>query len=427
MSKSSVLPARRFALVATSGLVLAITLTLTLIYRDGLTAFLAAREARRALAVGNLAAAEAPLDRWLHASPDSSEAHFLKARIALAGGHLEAATTHLDRAQWLGYPEGPADRLRALIWVRVGRFAEAEPVLIHHLNTTIDPDPEADEALARIFMESYRLGLAGKVIERWARDAPRDGKPYLWLTEIDRRLRGNMVEIQEQHYRAALQRDPQLWKARLGLAEVLRAMHRLDEAAREFASYAAHKPNDPAGPVGLGRVALEQGELKAAASHLDRALALAPDDPSALKDRALIDIRLGDDASAVLRLSKAIRADPLDAEPLYKRSLALTRLGRKDEAAIDTRNLAKLREEHAEVLLIRDRLMDEPDNLDVRYELARWMFDHGRDDEGLRWVRQILAVQPGHPATHQLLAEYYDHLGDSGLANYYRLNAARPQ
>ena len=423
MSKPPGLPARRVALVAASGLALTAGLALAVGGRDGVTAFLAAREARRAIAAGDLDAAGAPLDRWLRTRPDSPEAHFLRARVASSGGRLDEATSHLDRAQWLGYPEGPAARLRALIWVRAGRFAEAEPILVHHLGATTEPDPEADQALARVFMETYRLDLAGKVIERWARDAPRDGTPYLWLTEIDRRLSGDMVEVQERHYRAALGRDPRLWKARLGLAEVLRATHRLEEAAREFASCEAHDPADPAGPVGLGRVALERGDLGAAAAHLDRALALAPDDPSALKDRASIDIRSGDDASAVRRLTRAIEADPLDAEPLYRRSLALARLGRKVEADVDARNLARLRQEHAKILAIRDRLMDHPEDLNVRCEMARWMFEHGRDDEGFRWVRQILAARPGHPATHRLLAEFYDRRGDPGRANYHRLNA----
>ena len=295
--------------------------------------------------------------------------------------------------------------------------------MIRLLTASAAPDPEADEALARIFLESYRLEPAARVIERWIRDAPRDGKPYLWLTEVDRRLRGDHPEVMEEHYRTALKLDQGLDKARLGLADMLLEQRRLDEAAREYAAYVGRKPDDAIGHLGLGRVALGRGDVEDAARHLDRALALSPGDPVALKERALVDTRLGDDEAAVRRLSEAIRADALDDGSLYNRAIALRRLGRDAEAEADSRKLERLREDQAEVLKIREKLMADPKNNEVRSVLARWMFEHGRDEEGLRWVRQILAVDPRHRETNQLLVDYYERKGEPGRANYYRLMA----
>ena len=46
-------------------------------------------------------------------------------------------------------------------------------------------------------------------------------------------------------YREALRRDPSLDKARLGLADQLRAIRRHAQAATEYAAYLAHRPDDP--------------------------------------------------------------------------------------------------------------------------------------------------------------------------------------
>jgi tetratricopeptide (TPR) repeat protein len=380
----------------------------------------AARAARRAVARGQWAEATAPLERWLAVRPEAAEAHFLKAQAGFQLGHLAEAEHALDRAQWLGYPERPIYRLRALVLVRRRRFIEAEPILLHLLDESPEPDPQADEALTRVFLETYRLESAVKVIQRWIRDAPRDAKPYLWWTEVDRRLEVDNPEAMERHYRSALALDPGLDEARLGLADTLRHLHKSDEAIHEYETYLARRPDDAAGHIGLTQIALEQGAAAVAARHIERALELTPENPTALKLRADIDLRRGDDVAAVLRLDQAIRANPLDVDPLYKRSLVLSRLGRHEEASVDRLKLEQLRKDQVEVVKIRDRLIAAPDNNDIRYEMARWMLEHGRDDEAIRWIQTILASQPKHLQTLQLLTRYHERRGEIGLANYYR-------
>ena len=42
------------------------------------------------------------------------------------------------------------------------------------------------------------------------------------------------------------------------------------------------------------------------------------------------------------------------------------------------------------------------------------MLEHGHDDEGLKWTREILRADPNHVPTHRVLAEYYQKHGDLG-------------
>ncbi|WP_165220257.1 tetratricopeptide repeat protein [Aquisphaera insulae] len=386
------------------------------------------RAARAAIDQGRPVDALAHLDAWIRSRPDSAEAQFLKARAEFSLGHLPEAMQCLDRAEQLGHDARPLYRLRALVFTQAGLFIRAEPILLNLLNEATEPDPPLLEALARVYLETYRLEMAGKVIQKWIADSPRDPKPFLWQTEIDARLEEHNPQVEEQHFREALDRDPGLDRARLGLARALAKNRRDDEAIREFDIYIAANPDDPRGLLGLGELRLKRGELDAASSLIDRALELEPASHDATRQRASLDILRGDTSAALVHLTAAIESDPLDLDSLYQRMLIYGRLDRKQEAQADKDRVDKLRADQLEVVQLRDRMMTEPDRLEHRLKLASWMLEHGRDDQAIRWLRNILASQPRNPEANRLLADYHERRGESGLANHYRLlgETARP-
>ncbi len=381
---------------------------------------LAARQARRAIARAQFDRAIPLLDHWRALDPSSSEIPLLEAQARFEQGDFAPVGQLLDRAIWLGCPERPVFRLRALLLVKQGRFIEAEPILLNLLNEAQAPDPPLDEALTRVFLETYRLDQAVKMIKLWIRHAPRDARPYLWWTEVDRRIEIDNPAAMEGHYRQALELDPGLARARLGLAETLRSMHQPREAAQEFERYLAQRPDDVMGYVGLARTALDDGDLETASSSIERAIKVDPNHPEVLKLRAVLEIRAGHDQAALALLDQAVKSAPLDVDSLYNQLLALTRLGRKQEAEQVRRRVTQLREDQLAVVRIRDRLIADPDNNDIRCEMARWMLAHGREDESIRWLRSILASRPGHPEATRILVEYHQKRGEIGLANYYR-------
>lgn len=383
-------------------------------------AMLAARQARRAIARLEFERAIPLLDHWRALDPSHSEIPLLEAQARYELGQYAPVSQLLDRATWLGCPERPVFRLRALLLVKQGRFIEAEPILLNLLNESSAPDPPLDEALTRVFLETYRLDHAVKIIQVWIRDAPRDPKPYLWWTEVDRRIAIDNPAAMEGHYRQALELDPNLAQARLGLAETLRFMHQSREAVEEYNRYLALRPDDVMGYVGLARTALDDGDLDAASRSIDRAIKVDADHPEVLKLRAVLEIRAGHDQAALSLLNQAVKSAPLDVDSLYNQLLALTRLGRKQEAEQVRRRVTQLREDQLAVVRIRDRLIADPNNNDIRCEMARWMLVHGREDESIRWLRSILDSRPGHPEATRILVEYHQKRGEIGLANYYR-------
>jgi tetratricopeptide (TPR) repeat protein len=390
--------------------------------RDWLATRNVADSARREVAARRFARAEGPLRAWLRARPGHAEPHYLAAVVAVELGRPQEAIGELARARALGHPPEPIDRLDAILRARAGRSSEAEPVLRRLLDHSDAPDPEADEALARIYLEAYNLPAAARLLDRWARDAPDDPRPYLWRVEVDTRLDPDPA-AQVRDYRAAIARDPTLDSARLGLADALRRAGRPDEAAAEYEAYLARKPDAPAGHLGAGLVALDRGDRNAAIRHLDRAVALAPGDAPTLSARAGIELTRGEAAAALSLLDRAVRADPFDAEVRHRRGLALARLGRADEARAEREQAARLRADERRLGEVQQALVRDPKSLDLQAEVARWMVEHGREPEGLRWARKVLGERPGHPAANRLMAEFHRRRGEAGLANYFRSRA----
>jgi Flp pilus assembly protein TadD len=375
--------------------------------------------ARRAVAEGRWGDADVALERWLRADPVAAEAHFLRARAAFAGDRPREIVEELSRAEALGHPKPAIERLRAIILARSGRFAEVEPTLRTIYFNSQAPDPGVDEALARGYLESFRLNAAEQVIDRWMTDEPTAGRPFYYRTEIDKRLSMDPT-VSVKYFRAALARDPHLYPARLGLAEALSRGHRLAEAAREYAAYLAVRPDDPAGLFGAAVAALLVGDEDTAIRHLDRALLRKPDDPTVLGERAAIDIRRGDAAAALPRLDQAVRIDPYDPGLRRLRAQALDQLGRRDDARSERLAARRLKDENERLTEIQQRLVRAPQDQAPRIEVAQWMLDHGRDDEGFRWAKLILQDHPGHREASRILAEYYARKGNAGLANFYR-------
>lgn len=382
------------------------------------------RAARAAIALGRITQAREPLERWLRARPRSAEAHALRGQVALADGDLAEVTRCMNEARALGYPDEGIERLHAIVLARVGRFAEAEPILVRIWNAEAVSDPMIDEALARVYLKTYRLGEARKVIDRWMHDTPADARPYLWLTEIDRRIEVDNPDSWERHYREALARDPDLDAARLGLADTLARVHRAALADAEYRAYLERHPDDPVALAGAGRTAVELGDLSRGRAMLDRVLAREPSNLTALRGKAELELRQGNVAAAERCLGEVLRSDPFDQESLHRRAGIRARLGDVPGAKADRDALERLKRDQEELLAIRGRVLAEPGNNDLRARVAAWMFAHGRDQEGLGWAMAALASDPGHVPTCRLLADYYSHRPDqAGLANFYKLKA----
>ena len=261
------------------------------------------------------------------------------------------------------------------------------------------------------------------MIKRWIEDAPNDARAYYWKGEIGRRKTDSEQAELIDDFEHALRLDPSHDKARLALAELYLKAHRQDDAAREYTTHLKIHPDDPEACLGLGQIAAERGQDEEAIRLLDRAMELAPRDHRSLIERGKLDFRRGKSTSALAFFDKAIEVDATEPEVHYQRSLVLARLGRTAEARAEQEASVRLRQDKNKLDQLLKDLHRSPNDLQLQFNAARWLFDHGHPEEGLRWTEKILRERPQHPETNRLLADYYEKQGNRGLANFYRVQA----
>jgi tetratricopeptide (TPR) repeat protein len=378
----------------------------------------------RALAEGRLDQALEMVDRWLVSSPDSASAHYFKARVAWAQNELSTTDQELVRARKLGYDWTPLARLRGLMLARANQPSEAEPLLRDAFYDARELDRDVAEALAGLYMGTFRLSEAAAVLERWSRELPGDARPHLLRAEIDVRFDATS-EVIIARLRAALERDPRLDQARLRLADELRRSHQNAEAIAEYSLYLTRKPEDPRGYLGAGQNALGMGDIAEAARLLDLSLALAPHDALVLAARGELELRQGCFEAALEYFDQAVKSDPFDHGNHYQRMLILASLGKKVEAESERKAVEKLKDDQERFSKISRELVRNPLDSQLRGEAARWLMAHGREDEAVEWANLVLRADPSHLAMNRLLADYYRKKGQVGLANLHEASAAQ--
>ncbi len=95
-------------------------------------------------------------------------------------------------------------------------------------------------------------------------------------------------------------------------------------------------------------------------------------------------------------------------------------MGQGDESARERELFERLSRDQHECEALQERLDASPNNPNLQSQLARWMFAHGYDQEGVNWSKKILIEHPGHLETCRALADYYKRLGRGELAKSYR-------
>ena len=259
------------------------------------------------------------VQRWILERPRSGEAQYYRAWLGLVDQQPGEAIEGIEKASRLGFDPVVLAPLTGIFQARAGRISEAEPILREAFEREREPRTEVARELARIYLATYRLPQAAAPIERWRILAPEDPQPYLASNEVASRSAADPT-VQVRNYQAALERDPNLDKARLGLAEQLTKARRFVEAEQEYLTYLQRKPGDASALVGLGRNAFQNGDLDGATRYFEAALQIDPRQPNALKELAQTDMRLRRFSQACRRLELLTQLEPLrPRDPLFLR------------------------------------------------------------------------------------------------------------
>ena len=100
---------------------------------------------------------------------------------------------------------------------------------------------------------------------------------------------------------------------------------------------------------------------------------------------------------ACRRFELLTQIEPYDHEIRYSFAQSLKLAGDAKRARTETELAARLRKEHDQIVQLRYKILKDPNDLESRFEVAKWMLEHGHADEGLKWTREILRANPITP------------------------------
>jgi len=225
-----------------------------------------------------------------------------------------------------------------------------------------------------------------------------------------------LLELQEtggaiDSFREALEIDPALGEARLGLGRALAAQGRDGRAREQFIRAGELLPGDPAVQLLAARALVTERRFTDASLTAANALRVAPDSVEARVMLAIATAGLTGLSTSVAEVFGSLALDPRTVrEP---RGVAVHLLSRRDQAEAER--------------LIREAADMAPDDLAVLGELANFLWSVGRLEEAEEVLLRGWRVAPADPVINTALAAFY--LGEERPADaerYLVLAAERP-
>ena len=262
-----------------------------------------------------------------------------------------------------------------------------EATLFGHI---VSRNPEARDAwfnLAHALSEEGRTGEALGAARASLGTSSNPVAAHLFLAELHRELDEREAAVALYREALALGPDPAVeLTVRAILADSLRRLGSLEEAAEAYERLAALDPEDPAPLSHLANIRSSQGRADEAEEHIRRARALAPRDPVILQNVAEALRKQERHEEAVAGFGRVLELDPEMAAAYAGRGAARFVLGRHEAAASDLERAIELEPEAA----------SRPGN---EVLIGRALLALGRsEEEAAARFRAALEADPRHPA-----------------------------
>jgi predicted Zn-dependent protease len=374
------------------------------------------RLAMQALERRDFSQAQANLAICLEVWPTSAETHFQMARAARRAGAYDDAQRYLRECQRLGGVADAIELERALLRAQRGDLAKVEGNL---LACAQQGHPDAVlilEALAHGNLKTFSLTHARHCLQLWLEREPDSIQALLWQGEVNRRRYSHQDALSD--YRRILALDPDHAEARLRLAEILAHTRQPEEAIEHFQWLLDREPANPTALLGLARCQHLLGNPVEALRLLDTLLNASPDHADALSVRGEIALECGQPADAEIWLRRAVSLKPYEYQPTYSLCQCLRQQHKLAEAEKYQGKAKEIDAQQRRVGELLRQIGETPHDPALRHEVGAIILRSGQVVDGLRWLDSALQEDPDFPPAHQILADYYESIGD-------RVEAAR--
>jgi tetratricopeptide (TPR) repeat protein len=357
----------------------------------------------------DLDTAQAYLERSLAKWSGNVRALFLAAQTARRlddCGQAERRLTEYERRQ------GVTDESR-LEWLLLGVQQGDLGGQVRYLQSLVD----AEHPAAPLILEALAKGFLN--VSRWSDMFPclrllLEREPTNAPALVLRGKRWDGLHYPEQaleDYERAVELVPACSGGRLRLAETLQRLGRVREAVAHFQCLRQERPGNPAVTLGLARCWFDSHELAKAEELLDTFLQAQPDHVAALVERGRLALSRGQLDDAEGKLSRATLLAPWHREAHRLLRGCLESLGKSTLAEKSRAHLGALQESDGQAGRLSLRLRNSPRDASLRFDVATWALQNGREPDGVRWLFATLLVDPRHVPTHAALADYFQRTG----------------
>ena len=224
-----------------------------------------------------------------------------------------------------------ATQMRGLTLFRLGRSADAIPLLEAAHNRTSQPEVDPNYILALCYLDTRRYDDARHAFAMQYGFGPDSASAYLLAARM--LLRREYVPVAQEFARKALELDPQLPLAHALLGEVALAGEHLDDAIAEFEKERVRNPLYGGLYERLGDAYTRAGNYTEAQETLQQALLLEPNStgPYILLGKVLL--KRQNSVGAAMYLERAERMDPANYMTHNLLGQAYRALGRAEDAS----------------------------------------------------------------------------------------------
>ena len=306
-----------------------------------------------------------------------------EARIAYLYGRIEDALNtengaegHYKRAIAADGKLVEARLYLGRFYLRQRRNAEARTQLEQAASTASD-HPGVRSGLGELALAENNALLGQQEFERAVQLDPTLADAHLGLSRVA--LLAGDLEQAKSHANRALELDPYLLKdGRLQRGIVLWRLGQLDEAVTELEKAKTEDPRSTTTPITLGAVMLEKGDLAGAESNLGLALSNEPSNHEALYYLGLVKAKRLEFTGAVDYMRKAVERAPSRPDYRYAYGVILR----------DAKNLPDAMAEWRKVVEL------DPQNADAHEALGHALMERGAFEEAIAAFEASMKADP---------------------------------
>ena len=349
---------------------------------------------------------------------DHPRGHFLMGRALRRMGEYEESLKHLQKALDLHYSAEELRREQNLLWIETGKEDQVgDGWSTLFLNAGSD-GPEISKGYVRMSLKKLAIANSVAVLDAWKKDFPDDAEPYVMYGQLHECFM-NWRQAAEM-YEEALQRSPMHSDALIGLGRVRMELKNYKEAEEVLQIAHSIGAGNKKLPYLLAECVLNLGRTEKAKTILDEQLQQGGNAGFIHKLLGSIALDNSDIPQALSHLEQAVKLRPSDAELRVDYAKALKLSGRNEEAKTENDFVKESNIPLIKLAKLTPKLIRDPNNVELRYEIAEITWKYKSRTDGAKWFRSLLQIDPGHLKTHQALVKHHEWTREEDKAAVHR-------